>query len=309
MWSDQEKRVQKIDRLARSLLIQGLSNDIYSLIDSNKTAKDLWDALARHMLGSEYGEQDRKIALLAKAFNRRKFYSKPKNNNLRTSSSSQSANKKQKFVKTELSRDDAPSKGMSLKTGDEAGVEKSTKRGSNDTKELVNVLTFMDAANILTIRVQAVSVPPVTEIPNVGVPTSSGLLPTTSPIFTTASVVTPYSRRKGKEKTVELDTPKKKKLQEQIVVQMAREMEEQLDREDQRMDKQIARDVEIARIHAEEELQMLIDGFDRSNEVIARHLHEYEQSAANLTIGEKIELINELIKYQDHHAKILKYQA
>nr|GFC04705.1 hypothetical protein [Tanacetum cinerariifolium] len=29
MWSDQEKRVQKIDRLARSLLIQGLPNDIY----------------------------------------------------------------------------------------------------------------------------------------------------------------------------------------------------------------------------------------------------------------------------------------
>nr|GEY93552.1 hypothetical protein [Tanacetum cinerariifolium] len=51
MWSDQEKRIQKIDRLARSLLIQGLPNDIYSLIDSNKTGKDLWDALARHMLG------------------------------------------------------------------------------------------------------------------------------------------------------------------------------------------------------------------------------------------------------------------
>nr|GFB56581.1 hypothetical protein [Tanacetum cinerariifolium] len=53
MWSDQEKRIQKIDRLARSLLIQGLSNDIYSLINRNKTAKDLWDALARHMLESE----------------------------------------------------------------------------------------------------------------------------------------------------------------------------------------------------------------------------------------------------------------
>nr|GFB63277.1 hypothetical protein [Tanacetum cinerariifolium] len=64
MWSDQEKRIQKIDRLARSLLIQGLPNDIYSLIDSNKTAKDLWDALTRHMLGSEYGEQDRKAAVL-----------------------------------------------------------------------------------------------------------------------------------------------------------------------------------------------------------------------------------------------------
>nr|GEW76594.1 hypothetical protein [Tanacetum cinerariifolium] len=62
MWSDQEKRVQKIDHLVRSLLIQGLPSDIYSLIDSNKTAKDLWDALARHMLGSEYGEQDRKAA-------------------------------------------------------------------------------------------------------------------------------------------------------------------------------------------------------------------------------------------------------
>nr|GEU81377.1 putative ribonuclease H-like domain-containing protein [Tanacetum cinerariifolium] len=159
MWSDQKKKIQKIDHLARSLLIQGLSNDIYSLIDSNKTAKDLWDALARHMLGSEYGEQDRKAAgdvndamglkkktivvtsdpltliaektklskrkekvvvssdsegsdaddfnelnkitdLLAKAFIRRKFYSKPTNNNLRTSSASQSANKKQEYVKS-----------------------------------------------------------------------------------------------------------------------------------------------------------------------------------------------------------------
>nr|GFA17741.1 hypothetical protein [Tanacetum cinerariifolium] len=70
MWSDQEKRIQKIDRLARSLLIQGLSNDIYSLIDSNKTAKDLWDALVRHMLGSEYGEQDRKTVVLSVAISK-----------------------------------------------------------------------------------------------------------------------------------------------------------------------------------------------------------------------------------------------
>nr|GEV61297.1 retrovirus-related Pol polyprotein from transposon TNT 1-94 [Tanacetum cinerariifolium] len=237
-----------IDRLARSLLIQGLPNDIYSLIDSNETAKDLWDALERQMRGSEYGEQDRKstilyeyetfkatkgeqlldtylrylqvindlkksgykkdncelnykflnnqqpewkqygtlirqtknlmdinidalynilkqnqgdlndalgykkkavmvtsdplalvaektkvskrkkkvvvssdskgsgandiselkkiTALLAKAFNRRKFYSKPTNNNLRTSSTSQSANKKQEFVKSDDKKED-----------------------------------------------------------------------------------------------------------------------------------------------------------------------------------------------------------
>nr|GFC56257.1 hypothetical protein [Tanacetum cinerariifolium] len=44
-WTAKEKKTRKIDRLARSLLIQGLPNDIYSLIDSNKTAKDLWDAL------------------------------------------------------------------------------------------------------------------------------------------------------------------------------------------------------------------------------------------------------------------------
>nr|GFA43043.1 hypothetical protein [Tanacetum cinerariifolium] len=56
MWSDQEKRIQKIDHLARSFLIQGLLNDIYSLIDSNKTAKDLYDALAKHMPVSEYVE-------------------------------------------------------------------------------------------------------------------------------------------------------------------------------------------------------------------------------------------------------------
>nr|GEY51232.1 hypothetical protein [Tanacetum cinerariifolium] len=103
-----------------------------------------------------------------------------------------------------------------------------------------------------------------------------------SPIFTTATMTTPYSRQKDKEKMVESDTPKKKKLQEQIDVHVAREMEEQM---------------------------MLIDGLDKNNEVIARHLHDYEQAAAELTIGEKIELINELVKYQDHHSKIIKYQA
>nr|GFD58495.1 hypothetical protein [Tanacetum cinerariifolium] len=85
-------------------------------------------------------------------------------------------------------------------------------------------------------------------------------------------VVTPYSRRKGKEKMVESDTPKKKKLQEQIDVQVAREMEEQIAREDQRRNEHIARDAEIARIHAGKELQMMIDGLDRNNEMIAKHL-------------------------------------
>nr|GEW79737.1 copia protein [Tanacetum cinerariifolium] len=63
-WTAEEKKTRKIDHLARSLLIQGLPNDIYSLIDTNKTAKDLWDALERQMRGFEYGEQDKKAAIL-----------------------------------------------------------------------------------------------------------------------------------------------------------------------------------------------------------------------------------------------------
>nr|GFD14516.1 hypothetical protein [Tanacetum cinerariifolium] len=90
---------------------------------------------------------------------------------------------------------------------------------------------------------------------------------------------------------------------------MAREIEEQMAREDQRMNESIARDVEIARIHTEEELKMLIDRLDMRNELIAKHFHEYEKFEAELTIGEKIELINELVKSQEHHAKILEYQA
>nr|GEY78450.1 hypothetical protein [Tanacetum cinerariifolium] len=54
----------KVPYFVTLMALLGLPNDIYSLIDSNKTVKDLWDALARHMLGFEYGEQDRKAAVL-----------------------------------------------------------------------------------------------------------------------------------------------------------------------------------------------------------------------------------------------------
>nr|GEW88957.1 putative reverse transcriptase domain-containing protein [Tanacetum cinerariifolium] len=49
----------------------------------------------------DFSELKKITALLENAFNQRKFYSKPTNNNLRTSSTSQSANKKQEFVKTD----------------------------------------------------------------------------------------------------------------------------------------------------------------------------------------------------------------
>nr|GFA40323.1 hypothetical protein [Tanacetum cinerariifolium] len=230
MWSDQQKRVQKIDRLVRYLLIQGLSNDIYSLIDSNKTAKDLWmllrgmclvlnmyatmmrqnknlmdiniDALYNILkqnqgvvndamwskkktvvvtsdplaliaektnvsrskekvvvsLDSEGSETDdfselKKItALLAKAFNRRKFYSKPTNNNLRTSSSYQCANKKQEFVKTDTKKvekkDDEKKRDMSrVKYKDEQVLlakDQAWMESSSDSNQVINAnMVFM----------------------------------------------------------------------------------------------------------------------------------------------------------------------
>nr|GFB05770.1 hypothetical protein [Tanacetum cinerariifolium] len=65
----------------------------------------------------DFSELKKITALLAKAFNRRKFYSKPTNNNFRTSSTAQSANKKQEFVKNDNKRvekkDDEKKKDMS----------------------------------------------------------------------------------------------------------------------------------------------------------------------------------------------------
>nr|GEX92961.1 hypothetical protein [Tanacetum cinerariifolium] len=120
---------------------------------------------------------------------------------------------------TEPSGKDAPIKGRSLETGEEA-------------------------ANILTSRVQVASVPPATEVSTVGIPSGNGMVPTASPIFTTTSVVTPYSRRK--------------------------------------------------------------DGLDRNNETIDKYLQEHEQFGEDFSIEEKIDMINELVKYQGLKIKQFK---
>nr|GEU80005.1 ribonuclease H-like domain, reverse transcriptase, RNA-dependent DNA polymerase [Tanacetum cinerariifolium] len=305
---DMQKR--RNDVKARTTLLLALPDEHQLRFSKYEAVKELWVAILKTFGGNEATKKTKKNQLKQQYDNFKAEDSK---------TLEQTFNKLQAIVtntssgKGEINTASIPC----MKIREEAGVERSTELGSNDTKELVNVLTSMEAANILTSGVAAVSVPLVAEVLTIGVPTVSGLVPTVSAIFTTASVVTPYSRHlrgistkdKSKEKMVESDTPKKKKLQEQIDAQVAREMEEEITREDQRMNEQLARDAEIARIHAEEELKMLIDGLDRNNEMIAKHLQEYEQSVTDLNIGEKIELINELGKYQDHHAKILKYQA
>nr|GEV25666.1 copia protein [Tanacetum cinerariifolium] len=225
------------------------------------------------------------------------------------------------------SGEDAPIKGRSLDEGEEAAIERSMEKGSNDTEEMVNVITSLDAATVLSSGVSVsisyvteVSVaevptgsssiptasPPSTGVPTGDVPTGNDVVPTASPIFTTDTVATPYIRRKGKEKMVESETPKKRKLQEQMDVQMARQLEEEMERDAQRMNEQIARDAEIARIYVEEELQIMLDGLDRRNRIVAKYLEEYYQFAAELPIGERIELISNLEKYQDNYAKVLR---
>nr|GFC58177.1 hypothetical protein [Tanacetum cinerariifolium] len=89
-----------------------------------------------------------------------------------------------------------------------------------------------------------------------------------------------------------------------IDAQVARELEEQQEREDMRMNKQIARDAEVARIHAEEEIQGMIDSLDKSNETIAKYLQEYQEFASKLPLENKIELISDLVKYQEHYTKV-----
>nr|GEW36663.1 hypothetical protein [Tanacetum cinerariifolium] len=198
-------------------------------------------------------------------------------------------------VNVERSGDDAPIKGKNLDEGEAA-----TERVSDDTEEMATVLTSMDAATVLASEVVEVPTgsgsiltagPPAAEVP-----TGSDVVPTASLVFATDIVVTPYRRRKGKDIMVESETPKKKKVQEQIDAQVARDLEEQMAREDQRMSEHVARDVEIVRIHVEEELQSMIDGLDRSNETVAKYLQEYQQFASELPLERRIELISDLVR-------------
>nr|GFA40973.1 hypothetical protein [Tanacetum cinerariifolium] len=181
-------------------------------------------------------------------------------------------------VAAKQSGDDAPIKGRSINEG-EAAAE----RINNDSKEIARVLTSMDAATVLA--------------GGIDVPTGSGSIPTAGPPATVIStgsevgptasqIVTSYSRRK-----------------------VARELEEQQEKEDMRMNEQIARDAEVARIHAEEELQGMIDSLDRSNETIPKYLQEYQDFASELPLEKRIELISDLVKYQENYSKVKDFKG
>nr|GEX51473.1 hypothetical protein [Tanacetum cinerariifolium] len=175
---------------------------------------------------------------------------------------------------TEQSEDDAPIKRRML--DERAEVDE---RVSDDTEEMASVLTFMDAASILTSRgVQVVPTAAEVATATISIPTGSG-------VVTTASSTIPT-----------------------IDVQIARELEEEMARDAQRMNEQIARDAEIARIHAEEELQIMIDGLDKTNETVAKYLQEYHQFAIELPIERRIELISNLEEAERFKRKGLRLE-
>nr|GEZ03033.1 hypothetical protein [Tanacetum cinerariifolium] len=100
--------------------------------------------------------------------------------------------------------------------------EVAVERTSEDTEEMATVLTSMDAATVLAggidVPTSSYSIP-TTGPPAVDIHNGSAVVPTASLIVATATVVTSYSRRKGKEVMVESDTKKKQRLQEQIDAQ------------------------------------------------------------------------------------------
>ncbi|GKD08190.1 hypothetical protein Tco_1187875 [Tanacetum coccineum] len=184
---------------------------------------------------------------------------------------------------------DAPNmRGMDQREDLIAGdVEKSTEKRSDNTDEVANVLSTLEVANVLSSRGVA-STP-------AGVATASVTSPYTrrtrasrgiiiEPSHTT-SVPTISAKGKGKEKMVESTNTKEKKIQEQLDAQVAKEAQ------------------------AERELGMMIAELDRSNELIAKYMNEYEKAEAGLSLEEKMELITELIRYQKNLAEIKKFQA
>nr|GEW04439.1 copia protein [Tanacetum cinerariifolium] len=186
----------------------------------------------------------------------------PHDSEPRVTSPAADEGKDREGVATKQSGEDAPIKRRSNNEG-EAAAE----RISNDSEEIARVLTSMDAATVLAGEID--------------VPTGNGFIPTAGPpatVISTGSEVGPaasliVTRKKGKEVMVESDTPKKKKLQEQI------------------------------------NTQGMIDSLDKSNETIAKYLQEYQEFASELPLEKKIELINDLVKYQEHYTKVYKFQS
>nr|GEX62363.1 hypothetical protein [Tanacetum cinerariifolium] len=115
-WTVEEKKTQKIDRDVNDALgykkkaVVVTLDPLALVAEKSKVSKRKEKVKVQ---SESEGSDDEDIsdlkkitALLAKAFNRKKYYAKPTNNNLRTSSASSSANKKPEYVKLVEKKED-----------------------------------------------------------------------------------------------------------------------------------------------------------------------------------------------------------
>ncbi|GJX47220.1 hypothetical protein Tco_0272410, partial [Tanacetum coccineum] len=177
-------------------------------------------------------------------------------------------------------------------------VEKSTDKGRESIGEMANVLSTLEAANILASGgLKSVFTTASSTIATVGtgvspvVATASGSFPTAA-VFTIASVATPRVTRSSRGIVIEPSSS----ISVNIPSISKKDKGKWIMTEPEKPSK-------------EKELDMMIAKLDRSNEMVAKHLIEYEQAKAELSHDEKVELINELLKYQRDLAQIKKYQA
>ncbi|GKB85613.1 hypothetical protein Tco_0957885, partial [Tanacetum coccineum] len=157
------------------------------------------------------------------------------------------------------------------------------------TLEAANILASGGSKSVFTTTSSTIAIASTGVSPAVA--TVSGSFPTAA-IFTTASVATPRISRSPKRIVIE-SLPS-------ISVNIPSISTE---------DKGKGIMTEPEKPSKEKELDMMIAELDRSNEMVAKHLSEYEQAEAELSHDEKVELINELLKYQRNLPQIKKYQA
>ncbi|GJW22166.1 hypothetical protein Tco_0032788 [Tanacetum coccineum] len=215
-------------------------------------------------------------------------------------------------------QEDAPNRGGIMDQGEEFGIEidsnKSTNKGSKSTGEMANVLSSMGAANILAsgglkefvttaspqFSPASLQVAPASATDAPTVATASTRIPTVVTSVTTRPTKT-YTRRARVSRGVVIESSQPS--QTTSAPTFSTIGKEKMTEPKKPRKKRVARDAEIARIQAEGDLRQMIDELDRSNEVVNKHMAEYEQAEQDLSLEEKINLIRVLLNYQKNLAQ------
>nr|GEU57189.1 reverse transcriptase domain-containing protein [Tanacetum cinerariifolium] len=190
--------------------------------------------------------------------------------------------------------------------------DKIADKGSDNTYEMANVLGTLGAANIIAsgglrsvFTTASLSAATASTCVSPAIATASVCFPTAA-IFTTTNVETPTIRVTRSSRGVVIGSSS---LIFVNIPSISKKDKGKWKMKEPKQPKQDERDYEIARIHAERELEMMIAELDMRNEMVTKYLSEYEQVEAGLSHDEKVELIDELLMYQRHLAQIKKYQA